>query len=484
VSNAIVKMQQIDKLFHRLQWRHVPIISIVGGILTGAVIFLFLPLRYTASTTLLLSEHPDFIRSLAPSSDAGQGFAIAALAPSGGTSTKRLDAILKSTRIVSQLVDKYKLTDRLHADEEEATEALRDMTTIKKIGTLYTEVGIKIQVTSKGSSRLYTWLGLSGPFSNDEAQQLCADLANDYVAALDTYITETSVQTAAETRQFIDKRHQDMVTELADTEDKIETLQTKYSFIDPEVKASGLIQQTRSLAQVYAVAKADTEDLTHSLETARERLSEQDKTRIKEEVTARNPVIATLDERLAELRVELERQLKGGATPSHPDVVELQASIDGTKSELDSIQQEIRQQISRQVDPAYDTLVNNVIQIEVNLAGAHARQATYSTLLQAADEQLSDLPPVTREYVRLARLRSIQTQLLTTLATRLEIATIEEKRVSAGKFDILDEAQPPLKKSGPSSVRSAAIAFVLLMVVLGLALGWREGMLFSSEPID
>jgi uncharacterized protein involved in exopolysaccharide biosynthesis len=76
----------------------------------------------------------------------------------------------------------------------------------------------------------------------------------------------------------------------------------------------------------------------------------------------------------------------------------------------------------------------------------------------------------------------VQRELVLTLARRLEIAQIEEERQKSGKLQILDKAEPPRRKSGPSGVKSALATFILLTMLLGMAWGgWRGWLTLHDE---
>jgi len=96
---------------------------------------------------------------------------------------------------------------------------------------------------------------------------------------------------------------------------------------------------------------------------------------------------------------------------------------------------------------------------------------------------MRDLPPVARKYAGLALQRKLQADLLVALTTRAEQAAIEQQVENSGKFQVLDAAQPPQRKSGPSSFANAAIAFLLLGLGQVLLFARRRG-LFTLEVLN
>ena len=462
-------------LLASLDWWHIPLLSLAGAMLWGAWIFSFVPLRYTACTSLLLSERPDAITSLAQSDikSAASQAGLTGLIGGQPVELKRLEAVLNSRHVAVELVRKYGLAQAANGEEDQAVKSLGEMTKLKSLE----DVGVTIEVTCGGASRIQMWLDQTPARSNAQAQLLCASLANEYAVALDEYVTQTSVAAARDTREFIEKRRREVSNTLAQTEDRLEALQTAHALIDPANKAEELVEITKAAVQAYAQASAECEELAHSLQTARGRLAHEDLMRIAQEMTIRNPLMTSLEERLAGLKVELATGLKSGKTAAHPDMMRIQTAIDSSEQQLAELAQAVQQEVSRQVNPAHDAVAGRVAALEIDLAGARARKAVYGGQLAQAREETVGLPPVVREYVRLARERQLQAELLTTLSTRLELATIEEQRESSSRVQVLDVAEPPRKKSGPSSVRSAKVTFALLTIILFLAVAHRRGLL-------
>ena len=449
-------------------------IGLALGVLVGAWVFVCAPARYTASTSLLVSARPDTIATLAQvGQDSWANAGLTSLLGGEPIWLKRLQVMLQSRRIAARVARKYELHKEMGVDQETAASALLRMTKVK----LLEKVGVIIQVTCRGPSRLQSWLGRRPSLTHEKARQLCADLANEYAAALDAYATEMSVTAARETREFIEKRKQQVSEELARTEDRLQALQTTNALIDPENKAAELVELTKAATTSYSMATTECDELAHSLETARAQLEQEDAMRIAQEVTARNPVIAPLEEKLAALRVQLATGLESGKVASHPDLMELQSAIDSTEQQINDLQQEVRQQVSRSANPTYDAITSKVVGLEVALSGAKARKATCAAQLAQAKGEVADLPPVLREYVVLSRQAQLQSEVLATLARPLELAAIEEQRESSRKLEALDPAVPPRGICGPSSVRAAELTFIVTVIVLSLVLAQHRGLL-------
>ncbi len=470
-----------------LRWQRIALIAAAGAAFAGVLCAVLVPPRYTARTTILPSETPSAVAGLTmlAAGGAAEGSGVPSML-GGSSALARMEQVLKSQRVRGKVMDEHQLADRLGLTQAGALRWLEQATTISVIGKsgLAGGAGLAIEVTCPGTSRIQRWLGSSGGFSTDEAKQTCADMANEYVSALDEYITTASVRAAGDTKRFIDKRMAEVQTGLNDTEDQLEQLQTEYLLIAPDSKASQLVEAAKVKGMQYAETVAQVQEITNSLDSARGRLTGESATRISQETTQRNPIIVSLEEQLASLRADLATQTAEGKSAKHPDVVATRSAISDVERQLDEVTQDVLQQITRQPNPVHDALLQDATRLEVQLAGARARRDKIGQQVAEAEAALRDLPPVAREYVSLERRRQTQTETLTALTRRSELAAIQEQQESSERFVVLDEAVAPERKSGPSTVKSAALTFVLIAGLLVLGLVYRRGLFADYDTSE
>lgn len=438
----------------RLRWWHVLVLSLLGGAIVGAVVYFTRPGAYRATSALLLNDQPDVVAGIMGT---GGG---SASADAQKSQQDRLWAILGSREIRSRLVKKYQLADKFGTDEDFAIELLAGMTMIKPAGG-----GLSVTVTCFGyhDPRFALWAGLNMA----DARQLCADVANSYLTELDSYLVDIALQQAKNSKHFVRQAQMDLSGELRGTEDRLQALQNEYELLDPEDKAGRIVDRIKAAEQAYADASAEADDVASSLHAARAQLNTVDAMHVAKLVELRNPVISQLEQKLAELRVDMATELESGKTAEHRDVAQIQAAIDNIEKQIENLHQEIRQEFSRESNPAYNSLVSTVMELQIGLAGSQARKTKHASLLGAAHSRLAELPPVVREYATLKRQQEAQSELIGSLTQSIGLAMIEEQRAKAGsKFVVLDTAVPPIFRSGPPTLLSAAIGFVVVFVVL------------------
>ncbi len=430
----------------RLYWWHVLVLSLIVGLIVGIAVFWLWPGSYQATSSLLLNEQADVVAKLLPQKNT----------VTAESEQDRLWAILGSRQIRDRLVKKHKLGRRLGMDDDWAAEMLVHMTKIQPLGG-----GLSVTVTCQGSRHRSMGLQLA------EARQLCAQLANSYVAQLAGYLAETGLQQAADNRSFVAQAKAELATELQASEDRLQELQTQYHLLDPGDKAGRIVERIKAAEQALADASAQADEVSSSLQTARGQLREVDALHIAKVVELRNPVITQLEAKLAELRVDMATELAHGKTDLHRDVAQLQAAVDNIERQIQQVQQETRQELSQANNPVYDGLVTKVVELEISLAGVRARKAKDAALLAAARGSLSELPPVAREYATLKRQQQVQSELMASLTQSLALALIEQQRAQTGsKFTVLDKAVPPVFRSGPPTLLCGGVAFVVAFIIL------------------
>jgi uncharacterized protein involved in exopolysaccharide biosynthesis len=383
-----------------------------------------------------------------------------------------LVTILTSQDIRGRLVKKHGLADKLGVSEQKAVEELGAMTRVKLNG----DVGLTVTVTAKGARRQLNtrW---SSPLSLDDARQMCADLANDYLTILSERQREVSQQDARMWASYIRSEADRARQRLTVAEAKMQELQVRARFMDPDTKATQLADESKTISGAYSDAGAQVASLEKSLGIGRGQLRTVDPKRISQEVTARNPIITTLEDKLAQLEVDRATQMASGKTESHPDVLQITGAIKSTQRQLQAAKAEVREQVTQGANPEYDAVVSRVVSTEVDLAAARARRAKYGALLATVKDEIAQLPGRQRSYAMLKREQEVQSQLLTSLTQRYELARMEEQSRGVGKFNQLDMAVPPLRRSGPATIVGGIIAFVGLALLLWILNASRRGIL-------
>lgn len=456
-------------------WVFVVLISVGIALAAGALSYQFLPHGYTATSSMLISTQPDVIAAIIAG---GTGDLAGATATSGALvrppvsgALSSLWAILTSREMLLRIVHKHDLMQKLSLGESDAVDALRNMTKFQQM----TNIGVTVTVTCRGARWPRNSFFLSSPLTREKARQMCAELANSYLTELEEYVIETDLRQARQTREFLEASEQETEDQLQRVEQGLQTLQSGHSLLSPQDKVSELLERLKTIEPAYAEAAAHVEEAARVREAAQAQLDELSALRISQEIIARNPVITTLEQKLAQLYIDLKTEQALDKTDRHPDIVKLNAAIEGIKQQLQDIREEVVQQVSRQIDPAYDAVVSTVVRLETEIVGAQARKAQYVHLRQAVRTELAALPAVAREYALLKREQEQYARLLDPLAQGLGLVALVEKYSGASRFMRLDTAVPPQRSTGSAAILSVLIGFVVLLIAGAVVMAYRRG---------
>lgn len=444
-------------------WWGVLIISILASLLVGGLVALFWPATYTAASSFFVSDPADLLGTMLKDPTGAPTTGL----PEAGKlkpTQERLNAILASRLLRSRLVKKHSLDQKLGRDPEEAEEILSRMAKIAPIGN----EGFSIAVTCRGYSSIRTFFGHT--FAREEARQLSAGLANDYLTELESYVTTTAVSEARKKLEFIQTAQRQVLSQLRMAESGMETLQTRNALTDPASEAVIIGERVKMLEQAQAEALAKVTESHSSLRKARAQLGTVEALRISSVVEMRNPIIADLEGKLAALRVDLATQEAQGKTRENADVVPVLSALKSTQEQLVQLKEDVHKEIARGANPTFDKLAGAVTDYEVALAGARARAATTTSLLGRARAAIASLPPVARRYSSLKQDQDVQFAALTALKQSLAVALVQEqhsKRV--GEFLVLDQAVAPPDLNGPPILLSMLVTLGAMLVFMGLS---------------
>ncbi len=458
-----------------LFWTFVVLISLGVALGAGWLSYQLLPHSYVATSSMLISTQPDIVAAIVAGGTGNLTGATATsdtlVRPPVSGALSSLWAILTSRQMLLRIVHKHDLTRVLSLDESYTVDALRNMTEFQQI----TNVGMTVTVTCRGARWPRNSFFLSSPVSLEEARQLCADLANSYLSELEDYVTDTNLRQARQTCEFLEASEQETRDKLRLIEHRLQTLQSEHALLNPEAKFSELLEKLKAIEPAYVEATAQVEQASKVRKAAQSRLDKLSAMRISQEIMARNPVITTLEQKLAQLHIDLKTEQAMGKSDRHPDIVKLKGAVDGVKQQLQKIKQDVIQQVSRQIDPAYDAVVATAVQSETEIIGAKARKAQYAHLRQAVRTELAELPAIAHEYTSLKHEQEQYTKLLDPLTHGLGLANLVEKYSRASRFIRLDTAAPPQRPTGSAVIFSVLVGFIVLLIAGGVVVAYRRG---------
>lgn len=265
----------LDYINILVKWRKFIIKTTVLVVILVILGSFLLKSKYTASTTILPPNMQQGIMMGLMTS--GISSEISALARMGGlfpgvTNVSDLfAAIMKSSRIMGVIIDKYSLKCVFNARTgEDAMKALNEITNIR----VTSEGIISVSVTYKD-------------------KKLVADIANSYVEELDKFVTATAMTSGKKYRIFIEQRLKETEKNLSAAEDSLRNFQEKNRTVALDVEVKNVIE---------TIAKLKGEIILRQVQKgAWSSISQSD-----------NPYIRNIDNELNEYIKELDKIEFGG----------------------------------------------------------------------------------------------------------------------------------------------------------------------------
>lgn len=254
----------LDFLLGILRWKRVIIVTTITGIIISVAVALLLPKEYITIASVR-------------GSGGGQGFNISSLMKGGGLSsnfgsfldlassgrsgeTDYYMAILKSRTVLDSVVYKFKLKDRYETKTfEDARELLKVNTEIER--------NAPAEIVSFG---VY-----------DKDPKTAYELTSYYVLLLNQIYSKLSSEAARNTRQHLEKRYNDALSELTSAEDTLRRFQEKYGVYDiyaqteAAIKSAATLKSNIVLQEVeYAVKSGIFGETTPEINLLRKELEE------------------------------------------------------------------------------------------------------------------------------------------------------------------------------------------------------------------
>ncbi len=242
-DSALSRKKTISRL--SLLWSQRPFLyrSLAVGFVLSTIIAFLLPVRFTSTTQLM------------PPDQAGAGVAtmLSALTKAGGelgaigsdlfglrTSSDLFVGILHSRTVEDQLVNKFDLrkvySDKRWEDARKDLENRTDVSSDRKSGIITIKV-------------------------SDKSPQRAAEMAREYVAALDRIVTTLNISSAHKERVFLENRLSQVDTDLEKAEKDFGDFASKNATLDVKEQGKAMIGAAADLEGQLIAAQTQLEGL-------------------------------------------------------------------------------------------------------------------------------------------------------------------------------------------------------------------------------
>jgi len=404
------------------------------AVLTIAILaVVFLPKRYTASTTVLIEQAnviKPLMKDIAYTSDMSE----------------RLNTIrqqIESRPFLERVLKQYYPDDKLTAIQLE-----------EKINAL----GKQVELKQKGRDMFQIIFKSSEPAH-------ARDMANNLTTLLITENISAKQAESTDSVEFIQKQLGIYKEKLEESEKALRTFKEENIGQLP-----GAEQTTLSNLERFTTDLTNTSLHIKELERKKENLVAQ--------LSKEEPMIVgftstdstSLTGRLSALQTELAR-LMTEYTDKYPDVIRVKREIEELKKQLNRQSQQKVADGSQTmtINPMYQRLKEDLSRTDQEIASFKERERDLKGKIAIQRSKAHSVPRMEQELTRLTRDYTVNNTLYQTLLRRLEDAKISssvEEKTKPTTFKIIDPAILPVQPSGPTPLK---------MILLGLFTGTIAG---------
>jgi capsular exopolysaccharide synthesis family protein len=297
--------------------------------------------------------------------------------------------------------------------------------------------------------------------------RVAAEAANAVADALVDMNLKATRRRATETRDFIGRELQEASRRLRAAEDAMVAFRDRNGDIALSQQTTLSLQKLADLQAQLVDVRLQRETVQQLLASARGRLANQ----ANATPTAPNPVIASLQEELAKLEIELSG-LRLEFTPKHPAILSTTAKIEETKQHLNA-------ELGK-------TLRGEMIQAETNMASLNSRERAMQNVIAGYAERMRGVPLHEVDLARLTRDVKESEAIYLLLSDRYEHARISENSIGS-VIRVVDAAKAPgapVKPRRQTNTLFGGLLGLMVGVVGALVVEQLDDTVKSAEEIE
>lgn len=420
--------------------------TIISGLLALGV-GLITPPTYEAETTLRIKQSKGLSDSLLSSLPMGNSMA-------ANQQLSTYAEILKSRTIVEKLISQTQ-TDK---PKLPTYDKFVDNITVSPVKD--TEI-LKVKVKEK---------------SPEKAQEVTDTLVEDFIERM-VFLTRSEQKTV---REFIANRLEEARSELDKAETALERYKSSQKILAPEAETKAILDKLAVIDKLAAENSVALGAAQAKLNTAEQQLGEQ-----KPGFIADSPLIQQYKAKLADLQIQLVGLLQK-YTENHPQVQEVQASIEEAQTKLDLEAARVANAESPSNNPIHQELLKNKIIAEGEIASRAAQSGAIQGVLAQGETELTKLPAKQQGFAKVMRDVAVAQEIFTMLAKRHEEARISEAMTPIN-IQVIDKAALPDKPIAPKVKLNTIIGLILglmLSIFLAFVLEFMNRTIETREDVN
>lgn len=286
-------------------------------------------------------------------------------------------------------------------------------------------------------------------------------------------------------RTFIENQKKEVELELQKVEEELLEYKMNNNVVLPTEEAKQGLQKLVEVESLKAMAAIELESTTKSIDGLQYQLLSQSESMVTSKVVSNNPLIKQYKGQLTDLETKLVG-LKAQYTSSHPEVEQVTLQINNLH---DALKAEVEKEVTAEtsgVNPIYQSLYQQLVNLEVSRIASEAKVAGYDQLIAEYEGKLSELPAKELELVRLERKAKVTGEIYTMLMTRSEEIKISEVMETSGVHLIDPPYIPkePIKPNKKMTLLIAGLLGIFLGTGIAFVLAYMDKTVKSADEIE
>lgn len=321
--------------------------------------------------------------------------------------------------------------------------------------------------------------------AEDRDPQLARDIANSVAENYILWNQDYNRASAESASLFLEQQLATVKNELTQAEEETEHYKRSKGISDLDEETRQQIELLGKLEGELASADAEAQAASARSQVIEEKLSQQERFRLRESTEKPNPIVEQLQAQLARLEAQRAGLLEEYATESH-NVRAVDAQIDNFKQQLSQQLKTVLAYTTTGTSAVHDELLTDAARNRATAVAARKRVAALGRILGRAEAQLSDMPSREKELARLVRAQNVADRVYTLLLEKYhEVRVAEAMRLSSARL-VESAVVPefPVKPRKKLNIALACIFGLIIGIMLASLVEYLDDTIKDPDEID